>query len=255
MVELAFMPFWKGTSSMLRTTCLLGAGLLGIAASWFLFGELSPAQAQPGFPPRPPIMPPGGIPHPPMPGNPFGQNNPGGGFGPRGPLFESVWKCGKCGQEAGRGDLPPANCPHCGVRFVNGFGPSNGPGNGGDMPMNPPTKPPGGNNPGMVNPPPANNPDSGMRPQGPGATPPAPRDESEPVLSPDTTPSAPSSGGSNSGNKSFTPVFSPKLVLGGLALVAAVVLVGVAGTIVLLNMNANKTPPPRRRRRRVDDFD
>jgi DNA-directed RNA polymerase subunit RPC12/RpoP len=237
---------------MLRTTCTLWSGLLGIAAFWFLLGELAPVSAQPGFPPRPPFMPPGGI-HPP--GSPFGQNNPGGGFGPHmpsGPMFETVWTCGKCGREVGRGNgLPPGSCPYCGVKFINGFGPSNPPANGGMPPMNPPngSMPPGAN-PGAPN-----NPDAGAAPQGPVTLPPAPRDESEPMTLPEAPPSTPPATGTNTGSQSFTPVFSAKLVLGGLALVAALVLVGVAGVVVLINMNSNNAPTPRRRRRRVDDFD
>jgi hypothetical protein len=240
------------------TTGTLWFGLLGIAAVCFLLGDVSPVHAQPGFPPRPPFRPPG-IPNPPMPGNPFGQNNPGGGFKPPGPLFETVWVCGKCGREVQRiqDGPPPSSCPHCGVKFRNGFGPANPPANGGP-PMNPPNglAPPADNNPQGPNPAGPNNPDGGAAPRGPRTLPFEPQDEAEPVKLPDPPPPAsPSSAGSSSGSQSFTPVFSPKLVLGGLALVAALVLVGVAGAIVLINMNSNNSPPPRRRRRRVDDFD
>jgi DNA-directed RNA polymerase subunit RPC12/RpoP len=73
-----------------------------------------------------------------QPGGSKGGGNPGqpkfggppggkGGIGP-GPI-ENVWTCNKCGKEAGRGAFAPANCPHCGVKFINGVG------NGGDQPF------------------------------------------------------------------------------------------------------------------------
>jgi len=65
---------------------------------------------------------------------------PGGGFGGQpggGKMFEKIWTCSKCGREVGRGDFPPGNCPHCGVRFINGVGggnPGGGPVNVGSGP-------------------------------------------------------------------------------------------------------------------------
>src|SRR5262249_14426932 len=153
-----------GTPPMLCTaTRKAWSGLLGITALFFLLCSLATVQAQPGFPPnppRPPFMPPGGFPpNPPMPGNPFGVNNNPVGFPPHVPghMFETVWTCGKCGREVGRGGMAPGSCPYCGVKFINGFGPSNVGPNGGGMP---PTNPPNG----MV--PPGTNPPNGMVPPG-----------------------------------------------------------------------------------------
>ena len=88
----------------------------------------------PGFGPPGGISGIGGIPGPPpipggisgisgiggMPGGIGG--NPGGGFGS--PRFESVWSCGKCKAELGRGNVKPSYdaCPRCGVKFVDGGG-------------------------------------------------------------------------------------------------------------------------------------
>src|SRR6476646_1382902 len=60
---------------------------------------------------------------------PHGGGSGGGGFNGRmpgmgGPLFETVWTCGKCGKEIGRGAFPPSQCPYCGVRLINGVGPA-----------------------------------------------------------------------------------------------------------------------------------
>jgi DNA-directed RNA polymerase subunit RPC12/RpoP len=82
-----------------------------------------------------------------QPGGPKGGGPPGGkgGIGP-GPI-ENVWTCTKCGKEAGRGAFAPANCPHCGVKFINGVG------KGGDQPFkgNPKPEGPGvGGGPGPI---------------------------------------------------------------------------------------------------------
>lgn len=68
------------------------------------------------------------------------------GFSGGGSRFESVWTCGKCRREVARGNHshPPANCPFCGVRLVNGFGSAStgiAPGTG-TMPLTPPITPP-----------------------------------------------------------------------------------------------------------------
>lgn len=73
-------------------------------------------------PPRPPIITPPPIVQPPIVQPPI---NP--------PRFENVWTCGKCRREIGTGAFPPATCPHCGVRIINGVG-----GGANPPPMNPP---------------------------------------------------------------------------------------------------------------------
>src|SRR5690348_16543018 len=108
--------------------------------------------ASPTFPPaQAQLMPPRG-------GGSAGGPPPGGFQGrmpgTRGPLIERVWTCGHCGKEVGRGNTPPAQCPFCGVRFINGFGPSNPQANNGNPP--PPNNggqmPPDNPNPGMMPP-------------------------------------------------------------------------------------------------------
>ncbi len=55
-----------------------------------------------------------------------GPSGISGFSGMPGPRFETVWTCGKCRREVARGNHshPPANCPYCGVRLVNGHGPA-----------------------------------------------------------------------------------------------------------------------------------
>src|SRR5262245_54198814 len=100
---------------------------------------LGPAQAQP---PRPPG---------------FNGQMPGTG----GPLFEHVWPGGKGGKEVGRGNFPPAQCPYCGVRLVNGVGQADPQYNNGNQPApnnggqgqpnpNPAMMPPNNQNSGMM---------------------------------------------------------------------------------------------------------
>ena len=68
-------------------------------------------------PPRPPIMPPPPVVRPPI-------------IPPR---MENIWSCGKCRRDIGTGAFPPATCPHCGVRIINGVG-----GGANPPPINPP---------------------------------------------------------------------------------------------------------------------
>lgn len=100
--------------------------------------------------PRPDM--PGGpqMPRPNMPGGPIG---PPGGFG--GPLFETVWKCGKCQKEIGTGAFPPATCPHCGVHLINGMGNGDKPARDNPGGFNALRGPQPGPQPGPVDPPPA----------------------------------------------------------------------------------------------------
>lgn len=155
----------------------------GFVVALFLFGVAPTVHAQPGFGggfPNGGAMPigggfpQGGFPQPPtgFSGRPVGftgisgisGNMPPSGIsgirgvsgGMPGPRFESVWTCGNCRKEVARGNFsrPPANCPHCGVRLVNGVGPST-PNNPPKMPpMNP--SPPVPSNPPINEPPPEN---------------------------------------------------------------------------------------------------
>jgi hypothetical protein len=44
---------------------------------------------------------------------------------PNMPVIQMVWKCSRCNQDMGSGAAPPATCPHCGARIINGQGPAN----------------------------------------------------------------------------------------------------------------------------------
>ena len=141
------------TARHLRAGTVPVLGLLVVALC------LGSARAQFNPPPQNPFMPPGG---PQQPGG-FNGRMPGMG----GPLFENVWTCGKCGREIGRGNFPPATCPYCGVRLINGIGPADPKYNNGNQPapnngaMMPPNNPNPGMMPGMM---PPNNQNSGQVP-------------------------------------------------------------------------------------------
>ncbi len=101
---------------------------------------------------QPPIM------QPPMPNPGMGGNFGGGGL-------VKTWTCGRCGRNLGTGDFPPAQCPGCQARIINGIG---GPQNMGNP--NPPGMPPPNFNPPINNPvvmPPVNNPNFNTPPAGP----------------------------------------------------------------------------------------
>jgi hypothetical protein len=245
----------------LRAGTVPALGLLAAALC------LGPAQAQMRRPPG------------------FNGQMPGTG----GPLFEHVWTCGKCGREIGRGNFPPATCPYCGVRLVNGIGPAdpqynNGnqpaPNNGGPMAPNNPqlnpnagmmppndqgsgTMPPNNQNSGMM---PPNNQHSmmpGLQPNNQAGAPPAgvqanPGDVPPALEDPPQAPANAAGDENDEGAKNFTPpaprLARPVRVLIGLAaLFAALVLVVVGGIIVYNLIAANTAEPddrPRRRRRR-----
>jgi preprotein translocase subunit SecD len=151
------------------------------------------AQFRPGggIPPQPPIGPQPigprnpGI-QPGMPGNPnpqpIGPNNPipqpGGPNIPNTqpgqiqiPKVETVWRCSNCGKEIGKGAFPPATCPYCGAKLINGVG------NGGDNPFK--------GNIGQ----PAGNPGPAPGPASPSPAPPA----SSPITTPAPSPVPPTS--------------------------------------------------------------
>jgi S1-C subfamily serine protease len=171
------MPTWKS----------------GLLPALMLLALISPTNAQPGFPQNGALgQPPVGFGGRPMgisgisgrPPTGFSGMNGASGFPPSGisgirgggptgisggfsggvpgPRFESVWTCTGCRKEVARGNLshPPANCPHCGVKLINGFGPSSS----GTGPINPPPNFPANPNSGPSLSPP-------MDPEGPAPNP------------------------------------------------------------------------------------
>jgi hypothetical protein len=162
-----------------------------VPALILLYG-LGSAEAQ--FP-RPPGMP--GMPKPPQP--PLGPKMPGGPFGPNKPFGPNIvfdWRCSKCGAIVATTNSPLrpgiANCPSCGVRFLNGGGgsflrpPPNLP------PDSPPpgNMPPGNGPPGNLPPPPPMQPPP-VQPQPPPAPPPPADVPANPVVAPPADPAPP----------------------------------------------------------------
>jgi hypothetical protein len=196
----------------------------------------------------------------PNPGNPFGPNQPGNPFGPNRPGFgpnpglgpnfpdikipqiENVWKCSKCGQivARGAGSHPPAQCPFCGTRLINGFGPANGPGVGG--PVNPglPFTPPGMPQvPPVAMNPPVNN------PAPPAAAPPA----NDPAPNPVQPNNVPAEGNGNASPKSEEGGSTGTILLvGGIG--GGVLALGLVGAGVVVMMNGKKKETERRARKR-----
>jgi DNA-directed RNA polymerase subunit RPC12/RpoP len=119
--------------------------LLVVAVPFVAMMTVGALNAQPGSgkngqPPgmpgagQPPGMPGPGQP-PGMPGGP-----PGGKIGGPGGGIQRVWVCPKCNKDVGTGAFPPANCPFCGTKFINGVGGGGGNpigGNGGQPPDDP----------------------------------------------------------------------------------------------------------------------
>jgi hypothetical protein len=216
---------------------------IGCALVLAAFGVcLGSARAQPGM--RPPRVP-GPVVNPPGPLNPRMP-------GMDGPVIKHVWTCSRCGHEIGDGAFPPAQCPFCGAKIINGVGPSQPGFGGGNGPPNPGGMP---NMPGGV--PPPNNP----------APPPVPDNQQFPVLGPpvgnDPGPGnfnvpdgslqrdAPSAGpGSSSGVR-----IAAVVLLGLAALLAVVVLIVVAVVVVYgLSARGKEAPRPRRRRRLAQQY-
>jgi hypothetical protein len=204
---------------------------------------LGPAHAQPGFPPRVPgpINPPGMNPR--MPGM-------------NGPVIKTVWRCSGCGHEIGDGAFPPATCPFCGAKIINGVGPSQ-PGFGGNPgAMNPGGMPPG-NNPGVF--PPGNMPGA-MPPVNNPAAPPVGNNQQFPAVGPpigiDPPPvdvnvpdhAGPGLAVSPSAGASGARVAAVVLLVLA-ALLAGLVLL-VVGIIVIYNLSGRGREPSRRSRRR-----
>jgi DNA-directed RNA polymerase subunit RPC12/RpoP len=144
-----------------------------------------------------------------------------------------VWKCSKCGKEVARGEgsHPPANCPYCGTRLLNGFGPS----------TTTPNAPRGGAQP--LNPPP------GTMPQPPVNAAPDPRnsDASGIFPVPDPVPLL-----VNSTNPTSTPVAASvdyrglarkTLLVAGLVIALGML---VTGAIILIKILSSPSPRPRR---------
>jgi hypothetical protein len=211
-----------------------------------------PSLAQPRFP-RPPIGPP----QMPQAPNPFNPNRPGLG----GPLITHVWTCGKCGKEIGTGNFPPANCPFCGVRLINGIGPAN-PNGGGNGNMQPPTnnQPRVPNNPGNPNPPDAPNdnpPPIVLQPDVEPNPPPVenpPRVGNFPPPHPQGGPNTPDLSDTNLASASNGRNFMTKVVLGVGAVLVALVVIGVGVGVIVYNitaLNRREEPSERPRRRQV----
>jgi DNA-directed RNA polymerase subunit RPC12/RpoP len=241
MVRLTTCP---GRAKLVPALALLAAALC-----------LGPVQAQrpgmPGIPPRPPLFGP-------RPGG-AGPNMPGAG----GPLFERVWTCSHCGREIGRGNAPPAKCPYCGVKLINGIGPADPKYNGGN------DNPPPANHPGMTPPvqpnqpaAPPPNPQSGAPPQAAAAPPNGaggqPRGgviNDPPIADEGEEPAAgPAAKAAPAGTATTEPVPQwvsfRRAVLGIAAMLAALVLLAVA-VIVAYNVIVNQQrPAPSRGRRR-----
>jgi hypothetical protein len=181
-----------------------------------------------------------------MPGGPGAPNfpkppggnpkNPGGGMGG----IQKVWICSKCGKQVGTGMFPPANCPFCNTKFINGVG------KGGDRPLGPDNnqpKNPGGGPPGNPNNPggPPGNPNA---PNNPGAPQGAPNNPGPGNPAPNNPGGIPNNqGGQNNGDNanggnlpasppvvSTTPA-APRMATG-------VILALVAGGVVTLGMGA-----------------
>jgi hypothetical protein len=213
--------------------------------------------------------------------------HPGGGFqgrmpGMGGPLFETVWKCGRCGREVARGNTPPpASCPFCGVRFINGFGPPGPAPNNGNQPAPnngqannpmPGMMPPANQNSGQV---PPNNPlPNPAAPQGDAQANAAPPAAPPPVVLPpvvndppaaEDPPAAANSAGKGvqvgsgpSPTHSGSRIPAAARVLIGLAAVLAALVLLVVGGIVVYNLAVANTAEPAgrpRRRRRLAEVD
>jgi len=186
-----------------------------------------PSFPQPPSIPRPPTFTPPNIPSPPS-------------F-PRGPSFETVWSCGKCRAELGRGNSKPSfdACPKCGARFVNG----GGGGNGGGF--------------GLISPPPPADVGGGATsPSDPDLMPRGATGNSGAIEPPTATSPPPSA----SGDSNAKPEEKPASKTGSLILkimigvFAVLFLIGIAGGAFLI-VAANKGSKPTKKSRRVRDDD
>lgn len=192
------------------------------------------------------------FPKPPQPGGGFmPPNNPGGGFKPPNmpsgqiqiPKIERVWTCGKCGKEIGKGAWPPATCPFCGTKLINGVG------NGGDNPFQGNGGLPAGNagsgSGGIV--PPASGGQVGSPPPG----------GSKPFIPPVTTVPPPPGDATNGGNANRSSETGGRrlgLIIAAVVVIGLLFLTAVAGVgcflIWMFVFNAGK--PTQRKKRRPD---
>jgi hypothetical protein len=185
-------------------------------------GSITGMTRPPNFP-TPPSITPTPIPSPPS-FNPPSM--------PRGPQFETVWTCGKCNAELGRGNVKPSydSCPRCGVRFVNGGG-------GGGFSLVSPPLPQNFSSP----PPAANSTDPDLFPRGSGG--PASSGPSE-----SARPAPESSSSSSDPGPGKTGSLVLKIMLG---VFGVMFLLGIIGGICLI-VAANRGSKPTRRARRED---
>jgi hypothetical protein len=193
----------------------------------------------PKFPTPPTFTPPNFPQSPTIPNFPAPPTIPSMPNIPRGPQFETVWSCGKCNAELGRGNSKPSfdSCPKCGVRFING----GGGGAGGFGLVRPPP-------PAVTSPPANTSADPDLLPRGNGGN------ESTTFTAP------PSSSGSDTA-KAPSSEEKPNSKTGSLILK---IMIGVFGFLFLLGMvggafliiQANKgSKPAKKSRRKALDLD
>lgn len=175
-----------------------------------------------------------------------GMNGPGMNI-PSGPLFERIWSCEKCGKDIGRGNFPPANCPHCGVRLINGIGKGDKPSGGGNSGPIYPNNIPGAPNSGGLTPPmpapPTNPPYTPVEP--PNYTP----NPTYPAYQPSTIQPADPSTSSNGPSIGRVLIIVAAVVTGVVIFIVAVIIV-----MIIVTRNAsssiNQASRGKRRRRR-----
>lgn len=201
-------------------------GLLTIGV--LLTASLAWSAAQGQFrPPQPPgFRPPGLNPGMPPPG---GMGGGGIGIG---------WRCPKCGQ-TGAGMIPPATCPGCGMRFVNGVGK----GSEGGLIGNPHGGPAMNPNPPLFDPMPQPN-GNGIAP---GFNPP----NNFPPIVDSPNPSMPDANNSSLGeSNSSSRRWLIALVI-GIIVVGVFALLGGVGLVIFSLRSNNSSSDPRHR----DDYD
>ena len=166
---------------------------------------------------------------------------------PRGPSFETVWTCGKCKAELGRGNSKPSfdACPRCGVRFINGGG---GGGTGGFGLVNPPAPP----DVGMFTPPTTAPADPDLLPRGSGGNDNPTATVPPSFSSSDSSAKAP---GTEEKPTSKTGSLILKIMIGVFGFLFLLGMVGGAFLIMKANKGSKPAKKSRRRARDLDDED
>jgi hypothetical protein len=205
---------------------------LGLLVTGAALATLFPLGGVSGQPGRPPI------------------NRPG--LQPR--MFETIWKCGKCGHVLARGPIKPtvASCPSCGVHFRNGgvgFNPfeQNAPdaGNAGN-----PQPPAGnaGNNPAM----PFNPGGQGAPPANAGNNPPMPFNPGGQPAPPAAAAQAPPAANAQGSSGMSTGMI---LLMIGIFVGGAVIIGGIILVVVLASRSGPKKSAKKKKRRVVERDD